>query len=204
MPTPMSMPMRIPLAGLLPMALRMNRFGDAGACLRAAVFADTGVRYDERFVAFEDWALWLDLHRVGVRGGCIPRVLYTYRERAGSMVERDGWHNLNAAVGLMIADHLGIEAPRVRDLLFGLQQSWGLVAHEREARVQAGRAEDDTLCELQERLDRSYRDHAGTLSHRDHLLRECEQLRARLAAAESAAAATKNGVDGAVVDGREG
>lgn len=194
-----------PLPFQLPLALRMNRFGDAGACIRASVFADTGVRYDERFVAFEDWALWLDLHRVGVRGGGIPRVLYTYRERAGSMVERDGWHNLNAAIGLMIADHLGVESSGGRDLLFGLQQSWGLVAHEREARVQAGRAEDDAMRELQERLDRSYRDHAGTLSHRDHLLRECEQLRARLAAAEAASVPPRAApVGGPNTDGREG
>jgi glycosyltransferase involved in cell wall biosynthesis len=165
------------------LALRMNRFGDAGACFRAAVFADTGVRYDERLVAFEDWALWLDLHRKGVRGTIVPRVLYCYRERDGSMVQSDGWRNLNAAIGLMIADHLGADAPGVRDLLFGLQQTWGVVAHEREAQVQSGRGDDATLQALQAKLDQSYRDHMGTMAHRDHLLREIERLRALAAAA---------------------
>jgi glycosyltransferase involved in cell wall biosynthesis len=167
------------------LALRMNRFGDAGACFRASVFRDTGVRYDERLRSFEDWALWLDLDRCGVRGTCVPRVLYHYRERDGSMVQRDGWSSLNASIGLMIADHLAGCDPATRDLLFCLQQTWGLVAHEREAVVQRGRAADDGLRELKDRLDLSYRDHAGTMAHRDHLERLCAELRAQLAASEA-------------------
>ena len=162
------------------MSLRMNRFGDAGACFRAAVFERSGVRYDERLKSFEDWALWLELDRLGVKGACIPRVLYDYRERDGSMVQRDGWHRLNASIGLMIADHLGSVDPATRDLLLCLQQTWGLVAHEREAAVQDGRAADGGLRELHERLDQSYRDHAGTMAHRDHLLRVCTELSAQL------------------------
>ncbi|MFY7947843.1 MAG: glycosyltransferase [Gemmatimonas sp.] len=171
------------------LALRMNRFGDAGACFRASTFAATGLRYDERLRSFEDWALWLDLDRVGVRGTCIPRVLYHYCERDGSMVQRDGWDCLNPSIGLLIADHFGIPDPATRDLLFCLQQTWGVVAHEREANVQRGRAADDGLRELHERLERSYRDHAGTMTHRDHLARLCADLRAQLAAIQGPAQA---------------
>lgn len=167
------------------LALRMNRFGDAGACFRASLFAATDLRYDERLRSFEDWALWLDLDRLGVRGTCIPRVLYHYCERNGSMVQRDGWDSLNPSIGLLIADHLGVADPATRDLLFCLQQTWGVVAHEYEANWQRGRAADEGLRELNERLDRSYRDHAGTMAHRDHLLRLCDDLRAQLAASQS-------------------
>jgi hypothetical protein len=64
-----------------------------------------------------------------------------------------------------------------------------VVAHEREANVQRGRAADDGLRELHERLERSYRDHAGTMTHRDHLARLCADLRAQLAATQGPAQA---------------
>ena len=58
-------------------ALLINRFGDAGAMFRRSVFLTEGVAYDETLVAYEDWALWMDLERKGLRGAAIPRVCTT-------------------------------------------------------------------------------------------------------------------------------
>ena len=187
------------------LALRMNRFGDAGACLRRRVFTELGIRYDERLVSFEDWALWLDLDRKGVRGLCIPRVLYHYLEHDDSMVHQHGWANLHASIGLMIADHLAVPDAAVRDQLLGLQQTWGVVAHEAELRQRsAGPARDAELQALHDRLDAAYRDHAGTMAHRDDLARRCAALAAERDAArrelerlrQAAAAANTRSADG--------
>jgi glycosyltransferase involved in cell wall biosynthesis len=168
------------------LALGMNRFGDAGACFRRRVFAELGVRYDERLRSFEDWALWLDLDRAGVRGIAIPRVLYHYRERSDSMVRRFGWSGLHASVGLLIASHLHVPDDAARDRLFGLLQTWGRGAHDHEvARRADDPAHDGELAALRERLDAAYRDHAGTMAHRDALERRCAELTAERAAADA-------------------
>jgi glycosyltransferase involved in cell wall biosynthesis len=167
--------------------LVMNRFGDAGACFRRSVFADRGLSYDELLISFEDWALWLDLDAAGIRGTGIPRILYDYRVRDRSMVARDGWTNLNALVGLLISRHFPLRDERMRDVLRVLQQTWGHVAHTQHLQDRAQEDREREIDRLRLQLDASYSDHAGTLQHRDALLRECELLRERLRAAEEAA-----------------
>jgi glycosyltransferase involved in cell wall biosynthesis/GT2 family glycosyltransferase len=172
------------------LALLMNRFGDAGACFRRRVFADSGVHYDERFASFEDWALWLALDRAGVRGTCIPRVLYHYHERADSMLRTDGWRNLHASVGLMIADHLAVPDEATRDCWFGLLQSWGRVAQDSEVQSRFG-AGAAAIEQLNQRLEAAYLDHAGTMANRDTLARRCAELLAERDAARAELAALR-------------
>lgn len=146
------------------LALMMNRFGDAGACFRRTVFREHGVRYDEQLVSFEDWALWIDLDRLGLRGCCIPVELYDYRVRDDSMVRRIGWQNLSASLGLLIQDHFPVADDEQRRQLWALQQTWGDRAYGRDL----------------EKLDRAHRDHAGTIRHRDALARRVENLERRV------------------------
>jgi hypothetical protein len=171
------------------LALAMNRFGDAGGCFRRRLFTDLAIRFDPRLESFEDWALWLDLDRAGVRGLTIPRVLYTYRERADSMVRRAGWSSLLASLGLMIESHLHVPDEATRERLLGLLQTWGRAARDAEVAGRTGdparEAERDAL---HARLDASYRDHAGTMAHRDALERRCAELSAERDAARAEAA----------------
>ncbi len=105
-------------------ALVMNRFGDAGACFRRATLVDHDLRYDEQLIAFEDWALWLDCAKRGIRGLSIPRVLYDYRVRQDSMMQVEARPNFRALIGLLIDRHLPADAA-TRELLWTLNQTWG-------------------------------------------------------------------------------
>ncbi|MCA8941281.1 MAG: glycosyltransferase [Planctomycetes bacterium] len=128
-----------PLPFVRGFALMINRFGDAGACFRRSVFTDHELRYDELLISFEDWALWMDLDRVGVRGAAVPRVLYDYRMRRDSMMQEDAWPNFRALVGLLIGRHFTTD-PAERQLLWTLNQTWGRDAALWEiARAEKGR-----------------------------------------------------------------
>ncbi|MEZ6038653.1 MAG: glycosyltransferase [Planctomycetota bacterium] len=153
------------------LALRMNRFGDAGAFFRRSTFTSTGLRYDELLRAFEDWALWIDLDRHGIRGCAIPEVLYDYRVRSDSMARTEWWH-LSASVGLLIERHFAVDDQAQREQLWALQQTWGDTAF--------GRANAE--------LQQAHEDHAGTRRHRDALLEQLAAIRPHEDAAQTDAA----------------
>jgi glycosyltransferase involved in cell wall biosynthesis len=107
------------------LALLKNRFGDAGAVFRRSVFTERALRYDGLCKSYEDWALWMDLHREGVEGAVLPRVLYDYRVRPDSMMVRDGWPDHVAITGLLIQRHFGTASDAELELLVTLNQGWG-------------------------------------------------------------------------------
>ena len=96
-------------------SLLINRFGDAGAFFRRSIFDEH--RYDEVLIAYEDWALWLELATEGKHGEIVPRELYDYRVREDSMMAQDGLPNHPALMGLLIHEHAGFASPAEKDLL---------------------------------------------------------------------------------------
>src|SRR5690606_4999683 len=98
-------------------SLLINRFGDAGAFFRRSVFTERGHRYDELLIAYEDWALWMDLAADGLEGEIVPRTLYRYRTRPDSMMEQDGLPNHPALMGLLIRGHSRLAPEAARDVL---------------------------------------------------------------------------------------
>ncbi len=107
-------------AGLL-----INRFGDAGAFFRRSLFLDHELRYDETLISYEDWALWMDLQKLGLRGELVPRVLYDYRVRRDSMVSQDGRPNHPALMGLLVQRHFPALGQEEREALVTLFQVAG-------------------------------------------------------------------------------
>jgi hypothetical protein len=73
------------------LAIFRNSLGDAGAMFRRNVFHGHGLRFDGDVDCYSDWALWLDLARLGLRTQVIPRELYDYRMRADSMMAQTAW-----------------------------------------------------------------------------------------------------------------
>ncbi len=118
-----------PLPFVRGFSLMINRFGDAGAFFRKQTLVELGLDYDELLISFEDWALWIDLARRGVRGCALPRVLYDYRMRVDSMMQADAWPNFRALIGLLIERHL-TDDQEERELLWMLNQTWGRDAKE--------------------------------------------------------------------------
>ena len=57
-----------------------NVAGDAAAVLRRRIF-DLGFRYSQDLTSYEDWHLYLELHRAGHEGLVIPQRLLNYRVR---------------------------------------------------------------------------------------------------------------------------
>jgi len=112
----------------LALALVRNAFGDAGAMFRASAFRESGLRYDPLVDVYSDWALWLDCARLGLRVQCVPRVLYDYRVRPDSMMERQAWDRHLHLLGLLIERHLRVPDAATRALLTTLAQAWGVGA----------------------------------------------------------------------------
>ena len=105
--------------------LLINRFGDAGAMFRRTLFTDHGISYDEVLLDYADWALWMDLNRLGFRGAVIPRVLYDYRLRDDSLVNQVARPNHKDLMGLLIDRHFPVVDPREKDVLVTLFQVAG-------------------------------------------------------------------------------
>jgi hypothetical protein len=118
-------------------ALLMNRFGDAGAFFRRSTFSSTGVRYDPIAISYEDWALWMDLNRLGIRGETLPFNCYRYRVRADAMMNELGWPNHTAVVGHLVTAHFPALDDAEREVLVTLVQTWGGPAYEAERRQTA-------------------------------------------------------------------
>lgn len=110
-----------------PLAMLRNSLGDAGAMFRRQVFEVHGLRYDSMVDVYCDWALWLDMARLGLKVQLVPRVLYDYRLRAGSMMDEQAWDRHLALLGLLIERHLGADAAE-RAMLTTLAQGWGVGA----------------------------------------------------------------------------
>lgn len=87
-------------------ALLINRFGDAGAFFRRSSFVDNNLRYSEVRTAYEDWGLWMDFDRLGLRGEVVPRVMYKYRIRQDSMMETHGRANHAASISWLLHHHM--------------------------------------------------------------------------------------------------
>jgi len=111
-------------------ALIINQFGASGAFFRRDLFAGKDIWYDEILIAYEDWALWMDMARKGVEGDVLPRVCYHYRIRKDSMMSTDGWPNHLALVGLLIHRHFPALGEEEREVLTVLNQMWGAAALE--------------------------------------------------------------------------
>lgn len=111
------------------LAVFRNSLGDAGGMFRRAVFEEHGLRYDGMVDVYSDWALWLDLARLELRVQLVPRTLYDYRLRAGSMMEEQAWDRHLALIGLLIDRHLPAgDAEAEKQLLWTLTQGWGVGA----------------------------------------------------------------------------
>ena len=104
--------------------LLINRFGDAGSMFRRSVFVEHGVAYDELLIAYEDWALWMDLQSRGLHGEGIPRILYDYRVRPDSMVNQARRHH-KTLMGLLIDRHFPVVDSKEKDVLITLFQVAG-------------------------------------------------------------------------------
>lgn len=120
-----------------PLSLLSNRFADAGAFFRTRLFLETDLRFDEVLIAYEDWALWIDLAERGIAGVCLPRTLYDYRIREKSMVSVDGVPNHAALVGLLAERHLTSLDEANRALLTSMLQAaatWGVMLGHRPLR----------------------------------------------------------------------
>jgi hypothetical protein len=129
--------------------LLINRFGDAGAMFRRSIFVEDDVAYDEVLVAYEDWALWMDLECKGLRGEVIPRILYDYRVRRVSMVSQEGVSNHKELMGLLIDRHFPVVDPREKDVLVTLFQTAGHAINE----IMRGRPESvDSLHRFKQKL----------------------------------------------------
>ncbi|MFK7743247.1 MAG: glycosyltransferase [Planctomycetota bacterium] len=112
-----------------PLAIFRNSLGDGGAMFRTSVFREHGLRYDPAVDCYSDWALWLDIARLGLRVQSIPRTLYEYRQRSGSMMAERSWHDHQALLGLLIQRHLPDgDADSDREMLVTLAQGWGVGA----------------------------------------------------------------------------
>jgi glycosyltransferase involved in cell wall biosynthesis len=111
-----------------PLALFRNTMGDAGAMLRREVFTEHGLRYDPDVDTYSDWALWLDMAGRGLETVVVPRVLYDYRVRAGSMMDENAWERHLPMLGVLIERHLPDCDDADRALLTNLAQGWGVGA----------------------------------------------------------------------------
>jgi glycosyltransferase involved in cell wall biosynthesis len=120
-------------------ALLINRFGDAGAMFRRTLFTGHGLRYDTVPTGYEDWALWMDLQRLGLRGEIVPRVLYDYRIRAESMIRKDSLPMHPTLVGWLIEHHYPADSEAEKRALITLFQTAGQSC----ARILYGIAQDD-------------------------------------------------------------
>lgn len=112
----------------LPLALFRNTMGDAGAMLRREVFHEHGLRYDPDVDTYSDWALWLDMAGLGLAVEVLPRVLYDYRVRAGSLMDEHAWERHLPMLGTLIHRHLPGCDDAQRALLVNLAQGWGVGA----------------------------------------------------------------------------
>jgi glycosyltransferase involved in cell wall biosynthesis len=77
-----------PVGNWTAMVHERNVAGDATAVLRRSVFDRH--RFSEDLTAFEDWALYRELHDAGRHGHVIPEMLWRYRVREGSMLREVG------------------------------------------------------------------------------------------------------------------
>ncbi len=112
-----------------PLAIFRNSGGDAGAMFRRAVFAEHGLRYDPRIDVYSDWGLWLDMARRGLQVQIVPRVLYDYRLRKGSLMDEHAWRHHLAMLGVLIEHHLPPgDGSDERAMLVNLARGWGVGA----------------------------------------------------------------------------
>jgi glycosyltransferase involved in cell wall biosynthesis len=79
-----------------------NVAGDAAAVVRRRLF-DLGFTYSEDLTSYEDWELYIRLHRAGHRGVVIPERLLRYRIREDSMIRDIGLPRTDRLVGEMRA-----------------------------------------------------------------------------------------------------
>ncbi len=77
-----------PIGNWTPIVEERNVAGDGTAVLRRSVFDRH--RFSEDLTAFEDWALYRELHRAGRHGRVIPEMLWRYRVREDSMLREVG------------------------------------------------------------------------------------------------------------------
>jgi len=110
------------------LALFRNTMGDAGAMMRREVFHQHGLRYDPDVDTYSDWALWLDMAGRGLGVEVVPRVLYDYRLRKGSMMDQNAWERHLPMLGVLIDKHLPSTDPEERAMLVNLVQGWGVGA----------------------------------------------------------------------------
>ncbi|MCK5942309.1 MAG: glycosyltransferase [Planctomycetes bacterium] len=111
-----------------PLAVFRNSLGDAGAMLRREVFTEHGLRYDPDVDTYSDWAMWLDLAGRGLRAEVVPRVLYDYRLRKGSLMDEHAWDRHLPMLGVLIDRHLPDCDEEQKALLINLVQGWGVGA----------------------------------------------------------------------------
>ena len=69
-----------------------NVAGDAAAVFRRRLFAD-GLKYSPELTSYEDWALYREMHQLGMLGRVIPERLVDYRVRETSMLRVIGSPN---------------------------------------------------------------------------------------------------------------
>jgi len=93
----------IPYDLLVPSVFLENRAGVACSVFRRTVFERH--RYNEQLFSYEDWELWWQLAGGGGAVETLPRILFRYRRRPGSMVNTVGYSRHARLVGMMAARH---------------------------------------------------------------------------------------------------
>jgi glycosyltransferase involved in cell wall biosynthesis len=79
----------MPLGNWSHLIQRNNVAGTCSAVLRRRLF-QTGFAYSADLTSYEDWLLYLELHRAGYFGAVIPERLISYRVRDESMMRTVG------------------------------------------------------------------------------------------------------------------
>ena len=79
----------VPLGNWSDLVKRNNVAGTCSAVLRRRLF-QTGFAYSTDLTSYEDWLLYLELHRAGRHGAVIPERLIRYRVRPASMMRTVG------------------------------------------------------------------------------------------------------------------
>jgi glycosyltransferase involved in cell wall biosynthesis len=77
-----------PLGAALPIGLLENTFGDANAIIKSTTFQAVGGFKNQQLSAYADWDLFLRIYLSGGDVDVIPKALFWYRHRTGSMLRR--------------------------------------------------------------------------------------------------------------------
>jgi hypothetical protein len=170
----------------LPALLDQNTFN--GGALFRRVLVDQVGGFDESIRdGCEDWEFWIRVLAAGHRGGIVPRVLYRYRRRPGSMSqvmnESGTWFEL---YGTVVDKHPDVFREHLLDLL--LRREWTIARLCRSAdalQQELSTALEPALQERRLEVDRA-RLRLDRMTAHEELVSDGEALAARVQDLEAA------------------